>query len=103
MSSARDSTSIRILLAFGAAFITLGWGLREFAIRYFPGLDAASFGVGAAFLGCLAAGIAFALGRCWRPKEVEREHQLNHGILTNAAHSIISTDAHGMVETFSAG
>ncbi|WP_414661717.1 PAS domain-containing hybrid sensor histidine kinase/response regulator [Horticoccus sp. 23ND18S-11] len=53
--------------------------------------------------GLVAAGAAFTLGRRWRQQALEREEQLNHSILSHGAHSVITTDPRGRIETFSSG
>src|SRR5688572_1508249 len=103
MPSARTSNSTRIILSFGAGFIALGWGFHGFTRLFLPDLDSASFRIGAILVGLFASAGAFALARYCRPKALEREHQLNHSILANAGHSIISTNAAGLIEAFSSG
>ncbi len=103
MSSARGSTPIRILLAFCAGFVAIGFALHVLATRFLPAVHSASFEIGAVLAGIVAGLGTFALSRWWRSTALEHEHQLNHGILTNAAHSIISTDPTGRVEAFSSG
>ncbi|MEO5960164.1 MAG: PAS domain S-box protein [Opitutaceae bacterium] len=92
-----------MLLAVGAAFVACGCILRTLAAKFMPGLDVASFGLGAALFGFAAGGAAFAIGRFWRPKRHRRREMINNGVLTHATHSIVSTDAKGMIETFSHG
>src|SRR5687767_15299089 len=102
MSPARG-TPVRIIFAYGAGFIAFGWALHASAAVFLPVVATASFKSGALLVGALAGlvGIARALG--WRPRRLEREYQLNHSILADAARSIISTDSNGLVETFSSG
>ena len=93
-----------VVCAFGAGLLLFGWAARVIVAKAFPaGLDAASFGIGACAVGLLVGLVTFAIARNWRPKAMEREHQLNHSILANAGHSVISTDTRGVVETFSTG
>ena len=103
MPSARDSTSVRIVITFGLGFIALGWGLHVLTTLLLPELDSASFRIGALMVGLCAGAGAFALARYCRPRTLEREHQLNHSLLANAGHSIISTDPGGLIEAFSSG
>jgi PAS domain S-box-containing protein len=103
MSSDYHFTPIRVFIASGAAFIAMGSGIHALAVRLFPGIDVPSFGVGATLVGLTAATVAFISGRVWRPKARQREHQLNQSILTNSAHTVISTDPRGLIETFSSG
>jgi PAS domain S-box-containing protein len=103
MSFVRDSSPVRILLVLGIAFLAAGWVLRALAVNFLPGIDVDSFGVGAAAIGLAAGGVAFALGRLWRPKALERARQIHRGVLAHAFHSVISTDLHGRIETFSGG
>ena len=103
MPSARASFPVRIILAFGVGFVAVGWGLHALTTHLLPTVDVASFRIGAILTGLLSGALAFSLARVWRSKSLEREHQLNHGIFSNAAHSIISTDPDGMVEAFSSG
>lgn len=103
MTVVRDSKSTRILFAFGAAFVAIGWGLRTLAARFMPGMDLASFGLGAALFGFAAGGAAFAAGRWWRPRQRRHREMVNDGVLAHASHSIVSTDPVGCIETFSRG
>ena len=101
MSSESDPKPTRALLALGAVFLGLGWLLRGVVARWMPDSDVGGFAIGLALV--LAAGAAFAAGRWWRPAERRREREVNRGVLAHAAHSIISTDATGRIETFSRG
>ena len=102
-SPVRVTTSVWLLLAFSVGFVAAGWGLRALMTRLLPGVDSASFEIGALLAGLIAGIGAFSLARAWRAVATEQEHRLNHGILTNAAHSIVSTDLSGRVEAFSSG
>src|SRR5688572_30944885 len=103
MSSGRYTKSVRILCAFGAGFAALGWALHALTTLVLPAVDSASFRMGAILIGLMAGAGSFVLARILRPKELEREHQLNRSILANAAHSIVSTDLDGRVRAFSSG
>jgi PAS domain S-box-containing protein len=103
MPNVRDSNPTRTLLVVGVAFVATAWLLRALTVRFLPGVDAASFGLGAALLGLTTGAAAFFVGRFWRPKRFRRQEIINQGMLTHAAHAIVSTDADGMVETFSRG
>ncbi len=66
--------------------------------------------MGGGDLGVLGALLAFTLGLAalvpvikWLRGHRQREQQLRLRVLAHAAHSIISTDANGLVETFSRG
>ena len=103
MPPANQSKTIWVLLLFGAAFLGMGWGLRALVLAWVPAVDANSFGLGATLIGVVAAAVAFAAGRWWRPQRHQREELINQSVLSHAAHSIISTDERGRIETFSRG
>ena len=103
MISARASNPARTILTFGAGFIALGGGLHAASTLLLPVFDSISFRLGTLLIGLTAGGAVCVFARIWRPKAIEREHQLNHSILANAGHSIISTNRDGLVEAFSSG
>ena len=88
MQHGRATLSVRNLSAYGAGFAAFGGGLHALSTFVLPGADSESFRLAAILFGVLAGAGAFALARFWKPKELEREHQLNRSILANAAHSI---------------
>jgi PAS domain S-box-containing protein len=103
MFTARDSQSARTLLAVGGAFVALGWLLRALTADLLPEVDLASFGLGAVLIGLVATAAGFAIGRSWRPSQQKRQEMIHHGVLAHATQCIISTDVHGIIETFSRG
>jgi PAS domain S-box-containing protein len=102
MSSAHSFTLARISLASGAALVALGGGVYAFS-RFFPAADGISLCVGALLIGLFASGGAYVARWKLRIHAYERERQLNQSILANPAHSVMSTDRHGRIETFSVG
>jgi PAS domain S-box-containing protein len=99
----RATNHVWILVAASIALVSAGWGLHVLIER----LSADLLGGNGALVGAVVALILSLLASVsvvfWLRGQRQRQQQVNLGVLGHAAHSIISTDANGRVESFSRG
>ena len=105
MPSARLHRPIRSLHALVATALTVGSGARLLGATAGPEVDvaSASFGLGEMIVGFVfIVGVA-ALLHGWWSRRGRHEQIVQRSVLSHAAHSIVTTDVCGVIETFNPG
>ena len=103
MPVSRDTNRALVGLGAAAAVAAGGWLVHLLASPLVGRVDKFSFTLGATVFGLVTGVVALTVGLAWRRSEHRRQESINRGVLMHAAHSIITTDNSGIVETFSHG
>jgi len=103
MPHSRSTNHAWILVAPGTVLVGAGWGLHALVEQLSPELPGGNGALVGAFIALTLSLLVSMSIVFWLRGQRQRQQQVNLGVLGHAAHSIISTDANGRVESFSRG